>query len=74
LVTVLKARQGLGGRVNALDSLLPGKRVEVGGEFSGLNHPTWLAHAKQFGLNLSELPEGDEADSPIFAKRPAACW
>ena len=65
-MTVLKLRQGLGGRVDSLDSLLPGKRVEAGGEFVGLNHPTWLAHAKQFGLNLSELPEGDEADSPIL--------
>ena len=32
----------------------------------GLNHPTWLAHAKQFGLSLSELPEGEEADSVIL--------
>jgi monoamine oxidase len=65
-VTVLETRQGLGGLVHALDSLLPGKRVEAGGEFIGLNHPTWLAHAKQFGLSLSELPEGEEADSPIL--------
>ena len=65
-MTVLETRQGLGGRMHALDSLLPGKRVEAGGDFNGLNHPTWLAYAKQFGLSLSELPEGEEADSPIL--------
>jgi monoamine oxidase len=65
-VTVLKARQRLGGRVHALDSLLPGKRVEAGSELIGLNHPTWLAHAKQFGLSLNEMPEGEEADSVIL--------
>ena len=65
-MTVLETRQGLGGRVHALDSLLQGKRVEAGGELIGLNHPTWLAHAKQFGLSLNELPEGEEAASPIL--------
>jgi monoamine oxidase len=65
-VTVLETRQGLGGRVHALDSLLSGKRVEAGSELIGLNHPTWLAYAKQFGLSLNELPEGEKADSPIL--------
>lgn len=32
----------------------------------GPNHPTWLAYAKQFGISRNELPEGDEADSPIL--------
>ena len=52
--------------MHALDSLLPCKRVEAGGELIGLNHPTWLAYAKQFGLSLSELPEGEEAESTIM--------
>jgi monoamine oxidase len=51
--------------VHSLDGLLTGKKVEAGGELIGLNHPTWLAYAKQFGLSRNELPEGDEADSPI---------
>jgi len=63
---VLKARQGLGGRVHSLNSLLSGKRVDAGGELIGLNHPTWLAYAKQFGLSLHELPEVEEAKSPIL--------
>ena len=65
-VTMLEARQRLGGRVHSLDSLLSGKRVEAGGELIGLNHPTWLDYAKRFGFSLSELPESDEADSPIL--------
>jgi monoamine oxidase len=66
LVTVLEARQRLGGQVHSLYSLLPGKKVEAGAEWIGLNHPTWLAYAKQFGLSLNELPEGEEEESPIL--------
>lgn len=65
-VTVLEARPRVGGRVHSLDTLLPGKKVEAGAELIGLNHPTWLAYAKQFGLRLNELPESDEAQSPIL--------
>lgn len=65
-VTVVEARPRLGGRVHSLDNLLPGKKVEAGAELIGLNHPTWLAYAKRFGLTLNELPEGDEAQSPIL--------
>jgi hypothetical protein len=32
----------------------------------GLNHPTWLAYAKQIGLSRNEVLEGVEADSPIL--------
>jgi monoamine oxidase len=66
LMTVMEARQRLGGGVHLLGSLLSGERVEAGRELIGLNHPTWLAYAKQFGLSLSEMPEGEEADSPIL--------
>jgi len=65
-VTVLEARPRVGGRVHSLDNLLPGKKVEAGAELIGLNHPTWLAYAKQFNLTLNELPESDEARSPIL--------
>ncbi len=63
---VLADRQHQGGRVHSFNSLLPGEKVETGWQFIGLNHPTCLAHAKQFGLDLNELPEGEEADSPIL--------
>jgi monoamine oxidase len=65
-VTVLEARPRLGGRVHSLHTLLPGKKVEAGAELIGLNHPTWLAYAKHFGLTLNELPESEEAHSPIL--------
>ncbi|MEB3238901.1 MAG: NAD(P)/FAD-dependent oxidoreductase [Cyanobacteriota bacterium] len=65
-VTVLEARPRLGGRVHSLDTLLPDKKVEAGAELIGLNHPTWLAYAKQFGLTLHELPDSDGAHSPIL--------
>ena len=65
---MLETRQRLGGWLHPLDSLLSDKRVEAGGEFIGLNYLTWLAYAKQFGLSLSELPEGEEADSPILIR------
>jgi monoamine oxidase len=81
LVTVLEARQRLGGRVHSLANLLPGKMVEAGRELIGLNHPSWVAHAKQFGRSLNELPEGDEAASPILindrrlvGKKMAQLW
>lgn len=31
---------------------IPGKIIEGGGELIGLNHPTWLTHAHNFGLTL----------------------
>jgi monoamine oxidase len=65
-VMVLEARPRVGGRVHSLDTLLPNKKVEAGAELIGLIHSTWLAYAKQFGLALNELPEGDEARSPIL--------
>jgi monoamine oxidase len=81
LMTVMEALPRLGGGVHLLDSLLSGKRVEAGAELIGLNHPTRLAYAKQFGLRLNELPKSDEADSPIllngghiFCKEVAQLW
>ena len=65
-VTLLEARPRLGGRVHSLDNLLPNKLVEAGAELIGLNHPTWLAYAKRFGLTLNELPESEAAQSPIL--------
>lgn len=65
-VTVLEARPRVGGRVFSIDTLLPNQKVEAGAELIGLNHPTWLAYAKQFGLTLNELGEGNEEQAPIL--------
>src|SRR5262249_40395197 len=47
-VTVVEARQRLGGRVLSLQDLVPGKTVETGGELIGANHPTWAKYAAHF--------------------------
>jgi monoamine oxidase len=66
-VEVIEARRRLGGRVWTLDDVVPGKIVEGGGELIGLNHPTWLAYAKRFGLRFWKVNEPD--DSPIVIGR-----
>src|ERR1700720_1735145 len=38
-VTILEARDRVGGRVWTLDDVVPGKQVEGGGELIGSNHP-----------------------------------
>jgi monoamine oxidase len=38
-VTVLEARDRIGGRVQSFGDLVPGKHAEAGGEFLGSNHP-----------------------------------
>ena len=47
-VTVVEARNRVGGRVISFTDLVPGKNVEGGGELIGSNHPAWVAYAKQF--------------------------
>jgi monoamine oxidase len=59
-VQVLEARKRVGGRVQSLRELIPGKNVEGGAELLGSNHPHVLAYAAKFGfefLDVSE-PEG----------------
>jgi monoamine oxidase len=68
-VTVLEARNRVGGRVLSLPNLVRGKSVEAGGEFVGRNHPTWLAYAKQFGLELFEPRDVEPLDGPVILGR-----
>src|SRR5687768_15559986 len=64
-VSVIEARDRLGGRVLSFADLVPGKNVEGGGELIGSNHPTWVAYAKQFGLEFIDVTESEDA-APIF--------
>ena len=66
-VVVIEARDRLGGRVISFSDLVPGKNVEGGGELIGSNHPTWVAYAKQFGLEFIDVTESEEA-APIYFK------
>lgn len=54
-VTVLEARDRVGGRVHSLGDLVPKKFAEAGGEFIGSNHPTVVGYAAQFGLEFIDV-------------------
>jgi len=65
-VTVLEARERVGGRVHSLKDILPGKVAEAGGEYLGLNHPTVQSYAAKFGLELLDIPHNrSEKPSPV---------
>lgn len=63
-VTVVEARNRVGGRVISFSDLVPGKTVEGGAELIGSNHPAWIGYAKQFGLEFLDVSE-EEAEFPI---------
>ena len=63
-VTVVEARNRVGGRVISFSEFVPGKSVEGGGELIGSNHPAWVAYAKQFGLQFIDVSEED-LEAPI---------
>jgi monoamine oxidase len=58
-VTVVEARNRVGGRVITFSDLVPGKVVEGGGELIGSNHPAWVGYAKQFKLEFLDVGEED---------------
>jgi monoamine oxidase len=64
-VTVLEARNRVGGRVLSFSDLVPGKNVEGGGELIGSNHPTWVAYKDKFKLEFLDVTEDKEAEAPI---------
>jgi monoamine oxidase len=64
-VTVVEARNRIGGRVITFPDLVPGKTVEGGAELIGSNHPAWMAYAKQFGLEFLDVSEED-AEAPVI--------
>lgn len=55
-VTVVEARDRVGGRVMTMKDLAPGKTVEAGGELIGPNQPSWMAYGKRFGFKFVEMP------------------
>jgi monoamine oxidase len=64
-VTVLEASDRAGGRVLSNSQFIPNTTIEMGGEYVGENHPTWLAYAERFDLPLEEVPEYD-GEEPII--------
>lgn len=63
-VTVVEARNRVGGRVLSFSDFVPGKNVEGGGELIGSNHPTWVAYAEKFKLEFLDVTESDD-EMPI---------
>jgi len=64
-VTVLEARNRLGGRVISFGDLVPGSAMEGGAELIGTNHAIWLDYAKRFKLGFVDITEED-AEAPII--------
>ncbi len=65
-VTVLEARDRLGGRVHTLYDFIRDKTVEAGAELIGANHPTWQAYAKRFKLEMLERTDYPDSAKPCF--------
>lgn len=65
-VTLLEARNRVGGRVLSLDKFIEGRVVEGGAELIGSNHPTWMAYAKHFGLQFNDVTELETDKAPII--------
>jgi monoamine oxidase len=65
-VTVVEARDRIGGRVHTLDRFIKDKTVESGGEMVGANHSTFAAYAQQFGIHFREIVYDKDAEAPIL--------
>ena len=63
-VTVLEARNRVGGRVISFRDLLPGGTLEGGAELIGTNHPIWMDYQQRFKLSFTNVAEED-AEAPI---------
>src|SRR3954451_14959068 len=63
-VTVLEARNRVGGRVISFTDLTPGAAVEGGAELIGTMHPSWLDSAQRFKRSCVKITEED-AEAPI---------
>ena len=64
-VTVIDARDRVGGRVLTFTDFVPGRVIEGGAELIGSNHPHWVAYAKRFGLEFLDVTEDEEAEFPV---------
>jgi monoamine oxidase len=62
-VEVFEARNRIGGRVDTLRNVIPGKMVEGGAELIGSNHYRWLHYKKKFGLTFTRVKTYE--NSPI---------
>ena len=71
-VILLEATGRAGGRVRTDRKFIPGDPVELGGEWIGTNHPTWLAFAQEFNLRLEEPKAAPEPQGVPPAAEPGS--
>jgi monoamine oxidase len=64
-VTVLEARNRIGGRVISFRDLVPNGTMEGGAELIGSNHAVWQQYRERFGLKLLDIAEEDDIEAPI---------
>ncbi len=65
-VTIIEARDRVGGRVLTFTDFVKDRVVEGGAELVGSNHPTWVAYQQKFGLEWLEMSGDEEFDTPVF--------
>lgn len=64
-VTVLEARNRIGGRVISFRDLVAGGTMEGGAELIGSNHAIWQQYRERFGLKLLDIVEQEDIEAPI---------
>ena len=65
-VTLLEARNRLGGRVLSFHDLVPNGTMEGGAELIGTNHPMWQQYRERFGLRLLDITDDETVEAPIL--------
>jgi monoamine oxidase len=65
-VTVIEARNRVGGRVLSFGDYIPNRNVEGGAELIGSNHPTWVAYSEKFKLPFLDVTEEENVESPLW--------
>jgi monoamine oxidase len=64
-VTVIEARNRLGGRVLTFKDMVDGKWCEGGGELIGSNHPMWVKYAEKFELKFIDVTDDQALAYPV---------
>ena len=65
-VTVLEARNRVGGRVITFRDMVAGGTMEGGAELIGSNHAIWQQYRERFGLRLLDIADPENIESPIL--------
>lgn len=66
-VQVFEASERPGGRVRSIPYLLPGTTLDVGAEFVGMRHETWLHYARSFQLEVLNVEWPQRTSQVKFA-------